>query len=98
MNGSKYSLPKPLSLTAKQREKLMVLCREVNRIDDRIGQRSDHEGDESGPTYQVFIETIPDHYEDIAEVMIELHREGIKAWRKLSALRRTVNLNPENPT
>lgn len=92
----RHMMPKPLALTARQREKLMLLCREVNRVDDRIGQRSDHEGDENGPTYQVFTEATPDRYDDIADAMIELHRDGIRAWRKLQRLRQTANLNPEN--
>ncbi len=85
-----------MTITTKQREALMRLCREVNRVDDGIGARSDHEGQEDGPTYQVFTEVESERYEDISEAMIEFHRDGMRVWRELRKLRRTVNTNPEN--
>ena len=85
-----------MTITTKQREALMRLCREVNRIDDAIGQRSDHEGDENGPTYQVFVDCEAKRYEDIAAAMIEHHQRGMALWRRLAKLRRAVLSNPEN--
>ena len=80
------------ALNSRQLGELLKLCKEVNRVDDSIGQRSDHEGDEDGPTYQVFMSN-PDHYSEICDAMMAYHRKGERAWRKLQKLHRQCVLD-----
>lgn len=66
--------------------KLVQFCEESRAIDDSLGRYSDHEGDENGPTYSLFLQPV-DAYLDHAEHVIELCRRKVRLMNKLRNLK-----------
>lgn len=68
------------------REKLLDICEEVRRVDDALGQRSDYEGSDEGPTYLVFTTSSKRHFSKICDEQIKNHAAGISVWLELQHL------------
>lgn len=68
-----------------RRQRVMRLCREMQKNDDRLGRFSDHEGTEDGPTWQAFKEG---YLARRALEAIQLHRNAIALWGQLYNLAR----------
>lgn len=59
----------------------------VRQHNDKLGQYSDHEGNESGSTFY-FWDQGKDSFEEQCERAIEDHKAAITAWRKIRRLNR----------
>jgi len=69
----------------EQRKRVLKLCTEIQKIDDALGQFSDYEGQEDGPTWHAFKDG---YLARRALEAIQLHRDAISVWGKLYNLAR----------
>lgn len=76
-----------MSAPDSKHQALLHICRQINRVDDRLGQRSDYEGQEDGPTYHLFNDCTRSKFNDICDAQIEAHSEAIRLWWKLKQLK-----------
>ena len=69
-------------------QRLVSLCHAVNEVDDKLGQRSDHDGPPEGPSYRLFRE-YPGirKYLHICDMQIKNHQEAASLWAELRALK-----------
>ena len=65
-------------LTRKYRNGL-VIAEAIRVIDDKLGQFSDYEGNENGPTWYMWTRGV-DKFELRCNQAIELHQRAIKIW------------------
>jgi hypothetical protein len=62
-------------------------CAKIQEIDDALGKRSDHEGDENGPTWYLWNQD-PRDFELIAQEQINNHHRAVYHWTKLRSMNR----------
>ncbi len=68
----------------------LKLCAEINKLDDVLGQYSDYEGDEDGPTFKLWEDGYWAFKRRCAKARAE-HAAAISAWKrfeKFNELRR----------
>jgi len=65
---------------------LLKLCDEVRSVDDSLGQRSDHEGCDQGPTFQLWETCSKKHFARVCDFQIAEHRRAIRVWNQLRKL------------
>lgn len=61
---------------------LLDLCRQIQMVDDRLGQYSDYEGDENGPTHHLFANGYKS-FSSACDRAIKDHSDAIVAWKRL---------------
>lgn len=66
-------------------KEVMAACASVNAADDRLGSRSDHEGDENGPTYHAWQQGRA-YFARYVESTIKMHERAIDALLAASRL------------
>lgn len=65
---------------------VLKLCAQKRDNDDALGQCSDHEGDDEGPTFYIWQNVVGKEYEEHLLNQIALHQKNIKLLRKLIRL------------
>lgn len=68
-------------------EKALQLCKEMATSDDRLGQYSDYEGDEHGPTFYLWNQEI-EVFDRQCAAAIKQHAIAMAIWKKFGKLNR----------
>jgi len=58
----------------------LVIAEAIRKIDDKLGQFSDHEGNEDGPTYHLW-QLGKRRFAARCDEAIELHQRAIRLWK-----------------
>lgn len=66
---------------------VLKACAKVQEIDDALGKRSDHEGDENGPTWYLW-NLGPEKFEAVAREQVNNHNRARYTWEKLRSMNR----------
>jgi len=69
----------------EQRRRVLKLCTEIQKTDDALGQFSDYEGEDNGPTWDAYKNG---YLARRALEAIQLHRKAIAIWGQLYNLAR----------
>lgn len=65
--------------------KALELCKEMREVDDSHGMYSDHEGDESGPTWHLWSQGYADFRTYCARAIAD-HEQALFLWRQFVKL------------
>ena len=74
-----------MSAKTKLDEIVLEWCEEVRKCDDQIGRYSDHEGEESGPTWYMW-QSGYETFKYACSRALADHKQAIHVWEQLQKL------------
>lgn len=74
-----------MTIAAPTPAEVLAMCESIRECDDMLGQASDHEGDEAGPTFHMW-GLGQQRFADHADALIEWHRRAIYRLTKAKRL------------